>query len=337
VSTILNRYAYGTSGEKAIAESAAVLRRWYHEKGKGTDGSIILIREWKFQDKRTADTFAAALTDTVASPKADGQTYSGTFVSQKPVIEGAEGPTVVQTLVLSDSSGVTVTQMTGNGADDLALKTTATTYWFDRTQGQYTTEKEKYDEASELVTNRVVLISSPRPGTRTGLIDFTVTIVTFADRTVEAYIASRSKGGTVTKTKFVGQVAEPAALQTGEYGSVSKNQNLLGSWDGERNIIDYSNVQGLYQGQAKLTFRSLSTGENQWYEWIYTYSINYFLTPALAYANTSGGYKGGGVGKVASFPDGGGIWRATKIYKITRGAKQALNAQGEVVAESPDP
>ena len=328
MTAILHAYAYSTAGEKAAAESAAVLRKWYHEKGKGSTGSVVLIREWAFMDKRSAYNFAAALTDTVVDPKADGKTYSGTFVSQKPVIEGADAPTVVQTLVLSDATGLTITYAKSGAAGEIQ-ETVAITHRWDRTVAQYNTIVANY---SDSVVNRVVLISAPTPN-RNGLIDFTVTVITYIALEY-SYVSDKTKDGTATTTKYKNSLTIPALTESEEFASLSKTENPQGSWDGVKKVVNYDDGLAVFVSSTLNKIKKVQPFQTDgWYLWTHTFSINYFRSPHQAHANISGGYEGSGVSKVLSLPNYGGLWRATKIYKVERSALQPMVA-GAIISNA---
>ena len=223
MTAILNVHAYSTPAEKTAAEAAAVLRHWEHEQVKGTNGSVVMVREWKFEDKRTADGFAAALTSTVVSPKADNQTYSGTWVSQKPEIEGDEAPTVVQTLVLPDTDGFTIDY------DESADIAVSTTYYFDYTRAQYEDKADVYDTPTDGVT---VNVSNPQIN-RNGLIDFNVESRTRQYRTRGTPAGAFSTGVLVKEDKF------EEAREWEQSGLTTQTERSIAQADG------YVKVQGV--------------------------------------------------------------------------------------------
>lgn len=311
MTTLLNAYRYSTTEQKTAAEANAVLRRWYHQKGKGTNGTVVLIREWPFQDKRTADNFASELTNTITGPKADGQTYAGVWDSQMPMIEGGEAPTVVQRLVKADDSGLEVVWY-----ESQFIKNTRTYYW-DRTLAEYETKVETYTSGTQ---GKLVVVSSPRENDD-GTIDFDVLEKVYTNRNITSHQTSRSAAHIKSRSVYADSTNAPTGIEGESNAILHYDKNEKGLYDGYRETTSYSSISGLYVGKSDLTEVKIEWLSTQliYRKITYTYDVAYHTTPLAAYETINGAFDGSHMTQVYSALLGG-LWRSIKVKQIAVGS-----------------
>ena len=183
----------------SVAEIDAKLRKLTHTLQEGTAGTVVLVREWISIDATQADTLKSTIAvESVANPKADQQTYAGTWTVGTVIIEGDDtrAVTLVQTLVLPDADGVT-SMWFPNCNESVTRKT-----YFNQTQAVYDAALALYDSSVETVKGRTVNFTEYRTNDL-GLVDFTITITQVQVRNVpQPATGANTTGEFVTQTSF---------------------------------------------------------------------------------------------------------------------------------------
>lgn len=152
----------------SLTDSLAILGEWRRDRNKGTNGTLVLRRVFDQIDARSTDTLVINAPATRTNPKADNQTYSGTWQSTRPTAKAVDDRSCVITeeLVRSDSTGLEIVYY-----ENCDTKVTQTTY-FDRTMAQVRAIDDTYATST---AGKTVNIDKRGPNDL-GLFDVVVTV-----------------------------------------------------------------------------------------------------------------------------------------------------------------
>jgi len=205
-------YAYGGNwgdGTGNRGEVEARLVSLTYEKNKSDlqtgNGLVVLVREWRDYDTQSADTFIDALTDTIENPQADGQSYTGTFTSQKVenIAQGDRAVTIRQTLTLADTGGTLNSALKARWREDAETIVDLYYYW-GQTVDQYEAALANWDTHADAETADLVTVTpSPYSVDRDGAGNFTIRVETRQARDINTAAGSFAATGQFsTETEF---------------------------------------------------------------------------------------------------------------------------------------